>query len=266
MPSYIPAPRPKSAKIRLEELRKQFATSGMRHGKFATWRGFHDNPWTVMSRTLGWETHNPERRSGFFNDTPYVYAFTNLSIFNGEVRDTGFRFTGWSDELVGSINHTGWYMDNEQGDFQGSARGFVLQMPATKNGVKRCFPALYQSENSEILMWPREVYDDEKDAARAADELARMWAEESCDWYEKDQKERRIEDMKEEICDEKKAVKEFRLKRRQLVSAIKQVSTVYPTGSVVLTVLKEQLKQARDDSRASHLKIEELERKIENES
>lgn len=65
------------------------------------------------------------------------------SVFIDTPESAGFRFVDYADKLA-SLNHTGWYTDDE---FQDSTlRGAVLQLPARK-GCARFVAAYQESDN-----------------------------------------------------------------------------------------------------------------------
>lgn len=78
------------------------------------------------------------------------------------------------------IRHNGWYT-NEHGetcrDGSGLAWGIVVELPAMPGYPDGRFLAGYRwGDNDEGVLWP-ELYADEMDAARMADEHARIFAE-----------------------------------------------------------------------------------------
>lgn len=244
-----------AAHYRLARARKEAAESKVQP---ARWQRFYSNPW-VRSGGLYWESMYAEKPKPF-GDSLYVYTSTKLNV--GQVRDTGFRFVGWSDELVGGIDHTGWYMDDENGDFNGTVRGFVLQMPA-RDGKPRYFPAIYQSENDEVVMWPLECDDEIKTVARWADRYAERWAEDSREWYQKDRAERRIEELKEMIDDERKDIRDYRMKRRSVIASRRMLRAFRP-NSIAIKTLSDMIRGFKDDARKAFNNIEKMQKEIDN--
>lgn len=86
----------------------------------------------------------------------------------------------YCDELLTSIRHTGWFT-NEHGetfkDGSGTARGIVVSLPSRPGFPDGVHLAGYcWGDNDERVLWP-ECFADELDAARMADEHARVFAD-----------------------------------------------------------------------------------------
>ncbi len=96
-----------------------------------------------------------------------------------------FRHEKYAHELSTSrIHHTGWYCDTEQYSL---ARGIVGMLPHGK------FIAGYElSDSGERVYFP-DVYSDEYDAAKMADEHARIIAESSMEYSIKYDEARKLE-------------------------------------------------------------------------
>ena len=78
---------------------------------------------------------------------------------------------------VANLRHTGWYGDTEH--CERIITGFVASLP---HG--RFLAGLLQEDNNERVYFPK-VFDDEKEAAFAADEEARVWAEKEDEYQQK---------------------------------------------------------------------------------
>ena len=118
----------------------------------------------------------------------------------------GLRFVGFADDVAGdAIRHKGWYTD-EFGDSD-VYRGAVYQLPG-KHGRARYVPGYRAGATSskhgwqdmsgspaarldmsralefagDPTEWPRDSYGAHRDAARAADEFARIAAEQEQEW------------------------------------------------------------------------------------
>ena len=113
----------------------------------------------------------------------------------------GLRLAGYSDALA-RLGHTGWYCDTFQDD---TYRGAVLQL-ASRRG-RRVFLAAYQeSANDGFRVDTRGgTYDDETDAAHAADGFARHWAEEARAYDEAWQAGARYGELGENIKEDRRA-------------------------------------------------------------
>lgn len=95
-----------------------------------------------------------------------------------------FRDERFSDEILKHMNHTGWYCD---ADCQETARGLVGRL---SHG--RFIAGYFLSMNGERVYFD-EVFDDEDDAARMADEHARVIGEREQEFDQRWQAARDIE-------------------------------------------------------------------------
>lgn len=125
----------------------------------------------------------------------------SLRWFEGTA-DAGLRFIGWSDELPGGPEHSGWFMREDDWDSE-TLRGGVWQLPGRKgrarlvygyavfeSGGRRemnpgsaaiCVSDILETEGPEDSEYIRES-DAARDAARYADRVAELQAEESRDY------------------------------------------------------------------------------------
>ena len=151
----------KSAPVRLAMLRAAFAGHAAKyphcpeHAKPKSWRDIR----VADFRSVG--TYCGALSQGFNGagnyKTPIWYCHT------GEQ----FRDERFCDD-VARIDHTGWFTDTDGGE---KARGIVARLP---HG--RFIAGYHWSSNDERVYFP-EVYDDETEAARAADSHAEAFAE-----------------------------------------------------------------------------------------
>jgi hypothetical protein len=104
-----------------------------------------------------WRSYNPVTKDGY-------RWIENVSPF--------LRLVGFADEIAG-LNHTGWYLDNECPELSELARGIVYQLPHDRfvPGVADLY-----NDNCALLDFSN-LSDDKEDAARVADEMARIYAE-----------------------------------------------------------------------------------------
>ena len=93
----------------------------------------------------------------------------------------GLRFTDYCDQINNYIRHKGYYCD-EFGD--SILRGVVYQLPARKG--KTQYIAGYSDPDNEgaALLNFNDIYDDENDAARSADQFAEREAENQREYNE----------------------------------------------------------------------------------
>jgi len=94
-----------------------------------------------------------------------------------------FDSIGWRDigdahdvarcEESRAIDHTGWYADSHQSAL---IRGHVLQIPA-RRGECQYIPATYCNDWDGVTVYLSEICDSKLDAAKMADEYARIEAE-----------------------------------------------------------------------------------------
>lgn len=97
----------------------------------------------------------------------------------------GLRDIGDAHDIVTSMRHTGWYADDSQDELY---VGHVWQLPA-RDG-EECYIAGYSERDSGYTMLCAnngrlETFDDEADAARAADHLAERNAEREREYQER---------------------------------------------------------------------------------
>ena len=146
----------KPAPVRLAMLREAFAGHAKKyphcpeHAKPKSWRDIRGTNFKNVSAYCG-------ALSQGFNGTPVWYAHT------GEQ----FRDERFCDD-VARIGHTGWFTDTDGSE---KARGVVARLT---HG--RFIAGYHWSSNDERVYFP-EVYDDETEAARAADSHAESFAE-----------------------------------------------------------------------------------------
>lgn len=95
-----------------------------------------------------------------------------------------FRNERDADRII-SMRHTGWYTDE---DCNETAVGIVGSLPHGR------FLAGYRWTSNDERVWFPQIFDDESDAARMADEHARVFAEQAKEDDEKYQEARRLED------------------------------------------------------------------------
>ena len=92
----------------------------------------------------------------------------------------GLRDIGASHEIIRRMGHTGWFSDACE---QETIAGHVWQLPAHKGETR--YLAGYDEGNGYAVVDVSETYADKEDAARAADECARIAAETNREYDEK---------------------------------------------------------------------------------
>jgi hypothetical protein len=120
------------------------------------------------------------------------------------------RFKGKAHDLI-RLGHRGWYVDSALDDV---VYGVVYQLPA-KHGEERYLAGCVYSYDTEcVSLDVTQVYDSERDAAYASEELARIAAEHSCE-----------EDMKYQHAQVKEKAREhrsvLRARMRSIVAALR---------------------------------------------
>ena len=107
----------------------------------------------------------------------------------------------WADDCEGGSSHTGWFT-NDDGttykDGSGLARGVVVQLPPCpgfKDG--RYLAGYWWGDNGEFVIWP-DLFKTESEAARMADEHARVFAESAREDNARYEAMRNAEDTAEE--------------------------------------------------------------------
>jgi hypothetical protein len=112
------------------------------------------------------------------------YAMDGKAYSYSDKRE--FRNERFADEVV-RLNHTGWFGDTEHGEKL--HRGIVGSLPHGK------FIAGYFQDDNEERIYIHETFDDESDAARMADEHARIAAEKEDEYSQKWHEAMRLDDL-----------------------------------------------------------------------
>ena len=153
----------KPAPVRLAMMRAAFADHAKKyphcpeHAKPKSWRDIRRTNFKSVSAYCGGLSRGFNGTDRY--KTPIWYAHT------GEQ----FRNERYADEIAEAyIQHTGWFTDTDGGE---KARGIVGNLT---HG--RFIAGYHWSSNDERVYFP-EVYDDETEAARAADSHAEAFAE-----------------------------------------------------------------------------------------
>lgn len=124
--------------------------------------------------------HQPELSFGTYYAAPKSGA-DGMSFYLDSDFMPGLRWQ-WADKVDGvRINHTGWFIDE---DFDQTVRGIVMRLPKSRG-----FLAGWSMGESMASGVKYRVYDDETEAARAADEEARIVAEHEREYREEEEEE-----------------------------------------------------------------------------
>lgn len=119
------------------------------------------------------------------------------ALFIEDINDTMAQYIGDSSELA-SLRHTGWYCDDTQEDL---LKGCVFRI-RTPDGMRYIPATRLESphfDNGGATLYLKDLNDDERDAARYADQLAESQAEKAREDSEKYYAEQKIEECREEI-------------------------------------------------------------------
>jgi hypothetical protein len=108
-----------------------------------------------------------------------------------------FRNERFCDEVISS-KHTGWFTDPDQDE---TARGIVASLP---HG--RFIAGYFLSMNDERVYFP-DIFDDEQDAARMADEHARVIGEQESEYQARWREANKLAGGIDEALDELKKVR-----------------------------------------------------------
>ena len=150
----------------------------------------------ALARRYGKRTDYCRRH--FSNDAGWTSKGQNCIAIG--LNQIDFRNIGYADNII-RTDGAGWYRDNDCGILDGIYRGQVLQLPA-RNGSTQYLAAVCDEDADTMMIDATRgkytTFDTKEDAARAADELARILAEHDREFTEavgQEQAERgRIED------------------------------------------------------------------------
>lgn len=113
-----------------------------------------------------------------------------------ESGECGFRFVGASGKILSNLRHTGWYVDNQHGE---TTMGVVYRLPHGRFVAGCCDPWQSDKEGRGPFLMENAVYEDEEEAAMAADQAAERYAELCREDDLREQAKVGIEDAKESI-------------------------------------------------------------------
>lgn len=207
--------------------------------RLAAWREYRakypsSNPETLPPNWFGRISEDSPNREPYKPDgrTPRTPTYNYGEGLGGRTTRP-FRFVGFADEVEGvRIDHTGWHGD---ADGYNLFRGVVFQIPA-RGGNPQYLAGCewgkstrkgFDSGGGWIEIGRGDIYESAKDAAYAADDIARYAAEEA---REEDEAEReRIREEEEEA--ERKAEEEEAEHSAKVAAALER--TLRAAGEVV---------------------------------
>ena len=149
------------------------------------------------------------------------------------IHDAGLRCCGFADDIGGrSIDHRGWYCDPHgyDGDIY---RGIVLQLPS-RNGLPQYVYGYADPWNDDaalidfdIIKGPLngenfDLSDELLEAASAADDMARIWAEREKDYHAKDYAEQAAAEKRDEADEKHTALREHITEEREAIHALRE--------------------------------------------
>lgn len=186
-------------------------------------------------RTYSWAIDTPSRDK----DKIYISHFESL----------GPRWVKDAHE-VARLDHTGWYTDEFQNEL---LIGVVLCF--SRKG-RDCFLAGTRHTGSDGVTVDSYTYDDEKEAARAADSMAEYAAEEELEWDRKESLKMRIEDLTDELKESRislrKLLREYNVLKRKIRSKTEDMFDNFKFQSPILcealeSKIKRDLEHFKDD-------------------
>ena len=172
---------------------------------------------------------SPFKRGGIWGGTPHQSGGYWLRW--AETPETWSDLKGRADEVLASVKHTGWYLD-EWGDgvvfgivrsvrMRGGRR-FLACISDPFNGDKYGNgPALMEVHEDGSPLW----YDDARRAARASDQMAQQYAERERECQEKAMERFNAEEAADKAAD---TIKTARSEARELIAGIRG-STLAPS-------------------------------------
>lgn len=150
----------------------------------------------------------------------------------------GLRLVGFADEITRSINHRGWFIDDE---FQDEVmRGVVYRLPRGGFAYGYADP---HNDDCALLCFDCDAESAEQ-AARYADQFAKRYAEQEREYQAKWNARRIIEECRERICD-------ARRRHTALVRAIWTGEGDDATGARLRAAERENVSEARETIEAT---------------
>jgi hypothetical protein len=149
---------------------------------------------------------------------------------------SGLRKVGDAHEIVRSIHHTGWFLDDLFQDE--TVHGEVYQLPA-RDGKEQYVPAVNDPYNPDCACVDfSSITDDKEQAARWSDQMAEHWAEREREYQAKERIKQRLEEIEEEI---KSEYTDFRRISREIRANCDKVQGV----QIVRELVREKWKRTK---------------------
>lgn len=203
---------------------------------------------------------SPFRKGAIWGGTPHKSGAYWLRW--SETPETWSELKGRADEVLESVKHRGWYL-NEWGD--GVVFGIVRSV-RVKGGVRflaaisdpfngdKCGngPALMEVHEDGSPLW----YDDAREAARASDQMSEQYAEREREYQEKALERFNAEEAEGETL---AAIAWARSETRALIAGIRE-STLVPS---LCERMRAEVKRLREESAEAWEKLREARETME---
>jgi hypothetical protein len=132
----------------------------------------------AIEDTLNRKERYPSSNPFYFGSWQDHYLGTDRAYYMDSFPE-GWRNLGNVGKIPDRpVNHTGWFTDDDCGE---SIYGVVLQLP-TRHGKPFYIPGIAWTGNDGVSCYPLVNYDNIRECARAADQIAEREAEEERDY------------------------------------------------------------------------------------
>ncbi len=179
---------------------------------------------------------------------PQVLRFAGHWIIPSELIGC-WRSVGYADKLA-RIDHQGWYADDDSGYLNGTYRGQVWILPA-RRGISLYIAGFIQPNTGCAIMDASRgrlrTFELSRDAAHAADELARIHAENDREFQTIADAEYRAEDRMHESADE----------AREAIAALREQRAIGPVAPRICAMLRSEIASARQRMREAIAELRE---------
>lgn len=171
--------------------------------RLSLWRECAANPGAMLPKPANWREARQSmgyRLPGEDRVWSYRDADGAHRLGANNCDDFGFyglRLCGYVDEVCPrAFRHTGWFTDTEYQDE--TVRGIVVQLPASK-GQTRFLAGADWSDSDCCYVEADTIHDTKEEAAYAADEIARIAAEEEQEYRALDRAYQKCEEERETL-------------------------------------------------------------------